>query len=262
MKRTLISHFYNEEWLLPWFLNHHKTVFDHGIMIDYNSTDRSVEIIKEICPTWEIHKSKNPDFGVPRKIDQEVQDYERKIDGWRMALNVTEFLVGNLDHLGGHKEKDHYLGQWVFVDVEDPSEPRELDSSRPIHEQRHWAYKKLGDWELQSMGSTCRPPRSIHNYFKTYPAGRHYWKQQPTVNDLCVFYYGWASIEPKSIARKMQIQHRIPKKPADPTRPGGHHFFTTENLIERFRQEQKPLAKNISSEISKLVNIHEATKNK
>lgn len=68
MKKTVLCHFYNEEWLLPWWLNHHKQFFDHGIMINYQSTDRSAEIIKEICPTWDIVQSKNLYF-LPEDVD-------------------------------------------------------------------------------------------------------------------------------------------------------------------------------------------------
>ena len=35
-------------------------------MIDYHSMDNSVNIIKEICPTWEIVESKN--------IDREIEE--------------------------------------------------------------------------------------------------------------------------------------------------------------------------------------------
>ena len=62
MNKTVLTHFYNEEYLLPWWLDHHKKYFDHGILIDYASTDKSVEIIKEICPTWTEVKSKNEFF--------------------------------------------------------------------------------------------------------------------------------------------------------------------------------------------------------
>jgi hypothetical protein len=32
---TVISHIFNEEYLLPFWLEHHRTIFDHGIIIDY-----------------------------------------------------------------------------------------------------------------------------------------------------------------------------------------------------------------------------------
>ena len=94
MKKTLLCHFYNEAYMLPWFLNHHKQIFDHGVMIDYHSTDSSVEIIKEICPTWTIITSRNPDFQADT-IDTEVNDIEAGIEGWKICLNVTEQLIGD-----------------------------------------------------------------------------------------------------------------------------------------------------------------------
>ena len=59
--RTVISHFYNEEYLLPWWLMHHTKIFDHGILINRGSTDRSVEICKLFAPTgkYEIQDSLN-----------------------------------------------------------------------------------------------------------------------------------------------------------------------------------------------------------
>ena len=77
MKKTIVSHFYNEEYLLPWWLSHHKNHFDYGIMIDYNSTDKSKEIIEEICPHWKIVKTKNEYFDSDI-IDREVEEYEKK----------------------------------------------------------------------------------------------------------------------------------------------------------------------------------------
>ena len=96
--KTVISHFYNEEYMLPWWLSHHRQYFDHGIMINYDSTDRSVEIIKEYCPTWEIVQSRNREFGA-KACDAEVNDYERKVQGWKICLNTTEFLVGDYSSL-------------------------------------------------------------------------------------------------------------------------------------------------------------------
>ena len=30
-KRVVISHFFNEAYLLPWWLKHHREMFDHGV---------------------------------------------------------------------------------------------------------------------------------------------------------------------------------------------------------------------------------------
>ena len=31
--KVLISHFFNEEYMLPWWLKHHREIFDHGVLM-------------------------------------------------------------------------------------------------------------------------------------------------------------------------------------------------------------------------------------
>jgi hypothetical protein len=61
-------------------------------MIDYHSTDKSVEIIKELCPTWEIRTTKNEMFDA-HLVDKEVMEIEDTLFGFKIALNVTEFII-------------------------------------------------------------------------------------------------------------------------------------------------------------------------
>src|SRR5262245_52269241 len=89
---TLISHFYNEEDLLPHWLKHHVEMFDRGVMIDYASTDNSVDVIRQLAPHWEIRQSRNHYFEAVA-VDLEVMDIETACEGWKMALNTTEFLL-------------------------------------------------------------------------------------------------------------------------------------------------------------------------
>ena len=104
-KLTVISHIFNEEYLLPFWLSYHKDIFSDGYIIDYYSTDRSVEIINKICPTWKIIKTKNIDInGKPvfqsNLIDLEVIEIEKEINGYKICLNTTEFLfIKNVNNL-------------------------------------------------------------------------------------------------------------------------------------------------------------------
>ena len=88
IKTYVFSHIKNEEDLLPQWLHHHKRMFDHGVIIDYGSTDNSINIIKEICPTWDII-SPTENFGSCVNC---IQSIEEKYNGWKIALNTTEFL--------------------------------------------------------------------------------------------------------------------------------------------------------------------------
>src|SRR5437879_6505612 len=92
MPLTLISHFWNEEFLLPFWLKHHVPLFNHGILLDYASTDRSREIIQEFAPRWEVRPSRNAWFDA-QDADAEVMEIERCCEGWKIVLNTTEFLL-------------------------------------------------------------------------------------------------------------------------------------------------------------------------
>ena len=62
------------------------------IIMDYQSTDRSVEIIKDICPTWEVVTPTNPhDFSVMNN-EENFKHIEERVDGYKCILNTTEFL--------------------------------------------------------------------------------------------------------------------------------------------------------------------------
>ena len=238
MKKTVVSHFYNEEHLLPWWLDHHKKIFDHGILIDYHSTDRSMEIIREICPDWELRYTRNKYFdSVP--IDREVMDIERELDGWHMCLNTTEFLYGNISHLDDRTEPTQYfVGNYVFVDMEDETKgPLSLSHDIPLHEQRYWGYdefKNTGEFKGGVMG---RMNRSLHNYPVAYNGGRHWGGHDKSFDDLVIFYYGWADVSDLGLKRKTQIS--IEKG------HGNHHAYTKEQFLDFCRTAHRSISKNL-----------------
>lgn len=251
--KTVICHFFNEEHLLPWWLNHHKQIFDHGIMIDYHSTDRSMEIIREICPDWELRYTRNKYFD-STPIDQEVMDIEKELEGWRMCLNTTEFLYGNIGHLEDRQEPTQYfIGNYVFVDMEDQiKEPLTLSHDMPLHEQRYWGYNDtVNRGDRKSAGSMARMNRSIHNYEIKYNGGRHWPGTDRSFEDLVIFYYGYADISPAGVKRKAQIQTKISEK-------GHPHSYNEEAFIEQYRKDQQPQCGNLKEIVD---GIYEAQKN-
>ena len=109
--RTLVSHFYNEEFLLPFWIDHHKNFFDNALLIDYGSTDSSLEIIQDRAPkNWKVVKTNNKNFDA-FLVDHELMEYEKKIKGWKIALNTTEFLISSdLDKIESYCDKNNITG--------------------------------------------------------------------------------------------------------------------------------------------------------
>ena len=96
-RTTILTNIYNEEYLLPCWLEYHTNVFDHGIVIDWDSTDRSIQIIKKICPHWEIRRTtnlvNNKPFFETYAADKEIMEIEKTVPGYKIFLNVTEWLI-------------------------------------------------------------------------------------------------------------------------------------------------------------------------
>jgi hypothetical protein len=253
--KTVISHFYNEEYMLPWWLNHHKQYFDHGILIDYGSNDKSLEIIKKICPTWEVVRTENEYFS-SKKCDEEIMRYERKLSGWKIVLNITEFLHGNYSLLNDcYMNKEYYIPSFVMVDDKDNNYP---DENIPLHKQLF-----NGIHYLDSFNNlTSRHLRCLHNHQVNYPLGRHYSPTSYPVNeDFIIFHYGYAPMNEKTLKRKLQIQFKIPKEDIQNNIAAQHYrsFDLTENTLKkedltlRWKHIYFPLTKNLNQEMEKFV---------
>jgi hypothetical protein len=194
-KIILISHFYNEELLLPYWVRHHARYFDEAVLIDYQSTDRSAEIIRELAPSgWRVVSSRNKIFdAVP--CDEEVMWYERLYpDEWKVALTTTEFLLSK-DIRGTLRS---YEEQWRTIQTAGAPFKRILtlrsavmtgDDSEPLIEHhnliaqrsvyRIHAAKHIGF--TKALGTNDKIPTSYSRFIHagltqnefTYAAGRH-----------------------------------------------------------------------------------------
>ena len=248
-KTTVICHFYNEEYLLPWWLMHHRRIFDHGIMIDYRSTDRSCEIIRSLCPEWEIRDTRNKFFD-SQITDDEVVFYEGTVAGWRMALNVTEFLVGRIDVLKEYNgPTQHFLGNYVFVHPEKDMYP---DPAIPLYDQVNFGYFEDNPNAINVLHTGARASRSIHNFDLIYPvAGRH-WPQPPTLSDLAIFYYGYTFRNEEMISRKLQIKRNM--SPEEFNKRGVDHpnTVTKDRFLWNIETYHLPRCRDLSHEIEKL----------
>lgn len=242
MKLTLVSHFYNEEYLLPHWLNHHKKYFTHGIMINYKSTDSSVDIIKEICPTWDIVDSKNEHF-VAQPTDLEVMEYEKNITGFKICLNTTEFLIGDYQILENISEPTQFcIPSYTMVDS---PETAFTEIEGDLISNRTYGFGYHGNLFIERMS------RSLHNFNVNYPIGRHFFNI--TTDKFVILFYRYSPYNQQFIKRKLQIQHKMTD--SDFSRNIGiHHKLNIDMLNDQFVKYQS-ISKDLNSEIKKYLEL-------
>jgi hypothetical protein len=224
MRTTVICHVYNEAYLLPWWLEHHARQFDHGIIIDYASTDGCTDMVAQICPTWEVRQSRNEWFGAV-EVDLEVMDVERGITGIKMVLNVTEFLVTRapltLASFFNSKGQAFQVPMRMALSNAEVQEPQSLaELFDGITLIMRSVYGEASYRIAHSM---------IHGH---YHVGRHSIDAHSEAlhdRDCMVVrftYYPWNEL---FLKRKLQIGARM--SPSDRiTRTGGHHLWNVDEM--------------------------------
>jgi len=280
--RFVICHVRNEKYLLNWWLQHHKDKFDHGIIVDYHSTDGSMDLVKQITPKWQVVKSVNKDFNAAN-CDIEIMNIERSIQqqypyAWMITLNVTEFLIGNTRKLlSAYKSQKPVRMQKlipcdVMIDTElqkftepDPnvSLVKQRTFGMPMDYSEDTFYNAYaGSRDFQAIEDNVmydnRKMRSMHNfplnYFETsvWRAGRHYWGTP--CEDFRILWYGYSPFTEDLIQRKLAIQTQIPE--ADKAvGNGGQHLLNRDMAIARyewhrqFAVELKPIIDELENRL-------------
>jgi hypothetical protein len=204
MKSTVICHFFNEEYLLPFWLAHHTKIFDHGVIVDYRSTDKSLDIVRKICPLWSIMTSRNKNFEAA-EVDKEVMEIEQSLNGIKMVLNVTEFIFPTRPLKTYFKTEEPQCFSLeattpvsLFMRDEDPMNLTDLLKGI---ETALWA-------DGERMGH-----RLIHNYTSgLYEVGRHESGLSSTnMPDAILIWLGFFPWTDRLIQRKLQIMAQIPE---------------------------------------------------
>jgi len=225
-KSILISHFYNEEFLIRSWIRSHAHLFDRALLIDYDSTDKTVDIINEEAPsTWKVVKSKNQYFAAD-KVDIEVMEYERTFDSndIKITLNTTEFLVCiNMDFIKNNEKDYNLYFIHMFYMVGDDS----------IDNHNFKIYKDDKSIILQRNKYILNYNDSIlHNYFNNiyrflhygytninYNIGRHQVNNinsDISVNSIEIYNHNMYIVKyiytpyPEIMPRKLQIKNKYP----------------------------------------------------
>jgi hypothetical protein len=235
VRTTVICHFYNEEDYLPAWLKHHGRLFDHGVLIDYRSTDRSREISRDLVPGWEVRTTRNDRFE-SYAIDREVMDVERGVGGWKVALNATEFLV--TDDLkreiaafeGAHPDRQGFVTTGCLI----LESPEQKDIAAPLRD-RIWEQYHFGLVEVvpnQPHPFWIQRARLVHKAPDgRYDPGRHTNGVSSLLWPLHLFWYGWC---PLSLKKKRNEATRPTIPPENLQLGWGGHHVLDDGQVEDF----------------------------
>lgn len=209
LKLTVFTNVYNEEYMLPFWLEHHKKIFDHGVVFDWACTDSSIDIIKKMCPTWKIIKAPFEYFDAFEN-DILLMNEELKHDGYKVVLNTTEFLISPrpIREILSPERNSYYAN--IVPSVLSTKLIQEPNSLKELFE----GIEKVC---IGGINETNRGIRTIHSWdHGHYSLGRHAFTL-PITNSIPFFiiwfgFYPWNS---KFHKRKLQIKDRIPQSDYD-----------------------------------------------
>ena len=257
MDFNLISHVFNESYLLPSWIKHHREMFDRAVIIDYASTDGTVDVVKKYAPaTWKVVSSRNSEFNA-EECDREVMEIEESLLGWKIALNATEFLVfpemrNVLKNLEARSKNAVRISGYTMVDPSDLHH-ESLDSEESVWSKYHFGIPEHEIGLTYPPGETSRPVgRLLHsNTTGQYSIGRHAWHKDDGElprSVASILWYGFSPWSPQLLSRKTQIRSRVLEE--DLLAGGEHksnwHFYDRIDLIDKTRHKYMELSYDLN----------------
>ena len=232
---TVITHIYNEELLLPLWLEHHSKYFDRGIVIDFASTDSSREIIAQY-PKFKVYDSTIDMWGVD-DLDRMMVDFEKEVDGIRIVLSVTEFLLGDPNTA----ERDFLIPSAGLINM--PFD-KEFDWSKQFWEQRSNGISYKDNFSY-------RRSRILANKLPQYPLGRHF--ESIDSGGYLIVHVANCLVNEQMIDRKLQFQDKVPEQDKN-LNLAFQHYRRGRRFVRQDAIEEEETFRAKSVDMSDLIN--------
>jgi len=262
MNITVFSHVLNEEELLPYWLKHHRRLFTHGVILDVGCTDRSMDIIREMCPTWEIIALKPEETYHPNLDVWLIEYHESRFSGWKIALNISEFLI--IDDLQEYLSRHSNILGFKCMGL--VSVDREIVDNYNDLYSRYYAYTENGniwDFNIENIhidGDTINAKynvikgegarnRLLHQNIKgEYESGRHLNRISDVLhNDIYILWIGRGS--PKIFNRRCMEWVANPNKIFNNYKLRDFTLFTNLKLCIHFWENECNKSYDLSTKL-------------
>lgn len=93
----MVSHFLNERYFVPYWIVQHSAHFDRVVIIDYNSSDHTRELVARLAPSsWTVKRYPRPAQFIAFENDGDVEREENQFDaaGWqKLSVTAMEHVV-------------------------------------------------------------------------------------------------------------------------------------------------------------------------
>jgi hypothetical protein len=149
----IMTMWYNEEFLAPYFLNHYRDIDLIHIFIDSDTNDKTRDIIS-LYNNVLIHE-----FSFPDTMDDIIKinlfnDFYHTINGdYVVLVDSDEFIFDIRSHLKKHNETLHYTKLWnVYRHIDD----NDLDSLLPIRDQRRHGVSDFEGFDIYTKPNIVR----------------------------------------------------------------------------------------------------------
>ena len=246
---------YNEEYLLPIFLEHYKFADEIIFFYDTDTTDRSLEVIHKHKKTNVIIQPYNTGDGMNdyymidllhEKLKYTTMDYTICVDGDELLFHTNKNFETLGEDIKNYISKDlcdYYLAAFFHM-LPDSTEERDITPDKPIWEQR-----KYGWFE-----DTYLKPCIIKKDSKLeYSIGKHWLiedgKHHSPVNQhFGIECMGFQGCHLNNVNEEIAIQRRIINRctrlsKVQRERGAGSEYFdlTEEKIREGFRRKTEKL---------------------
>lgn len=147
MRIELMTRWFNEEFLAPFFLRHYRFVDKIHLFLDADTNDNTREVIaRENQGNVQVHEFKFPDKVNDIIARDHFNEFYKTMDcDYVMLVDADEFIFYPPRYLEEHPELVHFTKLWnVYRHVTD----KDLDPNLSVREQRRHGVSDLEGWDI------------------------------------------------------------------------------------------------------------------